>query len=29
LWLREVQVNSLYENEEGEPEKGEVAGMRM
>lgn len=29
LWLREVQVNPLYENEEGEPEKGKVAGMRM
>ncbi|KAF1845046.1 arad-like aldolase/epimerase [Cucurbitaria berberidis CBS 394.84] len=29
LWLREVQVNPLYENEEGEPEKGEVAGMKM
>jgi ribulose-5-phosphate 4-epimerase/fuculose-1-phosphate aldolase len=29
LWLREVQVNPLYENEEGEPEKGKVAGMQM
>lgn len=29
LWLREVQVNPLYENEEGEPEKGKVAGMKM
>ncbi|KAF2830834.1 arad-like aldolase/epimerase [Ophiobolus disseminans] len=29
LWLREVQVNPLYENEEGEPEKGKVAGMRV
>jgi ribulose-5-phosphate 4-epimerase/fuculose-1-phosphate aldolase len=29
LWLREVQVNPLYENQEGEPEKGKVAGMRM
>lgn len=29
LWLREVQVNPLYVNEEGEPEKGEVAGMRV
>ncbi|KAH4006149.1 hypothetical protein HBI56_100210 [Parastagonospora nodorum] len=29
LWLREVQVNPLFENEEGEPEKGEVAGMKM
>lgn len=27
LWLREVQRNRLYENEEGEPEKGKVAGM--
>lgn len=29
LWLREVQVNPLYESEEGEPEKGKVAGMRV
>ncbi|KAI2486100.1 class II aldolase [Pyrenophora tritici-repentis] len=29
LWLREVQVNPLYENEEGEPEKGTVEGMKM
>jgi len=29
LWLREVQVNPLYENEEGEPEKGQVGGMKM
>ncbi|CAE6996679.1 hypothetical protein CFE70_000346 [Pyrenophora teres f. teres 0-1] len=29
LWLREVQVNPLYENEEGEPEKGAVEGMNM
>ena len=29
LWVREVQVNPLYENEEGEPEKGKVAGMKM
>lgn len=29
LWLREVQVNPLYANDEGEPEKGEVAGMKM
>ncbi|EOA91554.1 uncharacterized protein SETTUDRAFT_86515 [Exserohilum turcica Et28A] len=29
LWLREVQVNPLYQNEEGEPEKGKVAGMKM
>jgi ribulose-5-phosphate 4-epimerase/fuculose-1-phosphate aldolase len=29
LWLREAQANPLYENEEGEPEKGKVAGMRM
>ncbi|KAH8730799.1 class II aldolase and Adducin N-terminal domain-containing protein [Phaeosphaeriaceae sp. PMI808] len=29
LWLREVQANSLYENEEGEPEKGRVEGMKM
>ncbi|KAI4642442.1 uncharacterized protein J4E79_011504 [Alternaria viburni] len=29
LWLREVQVNPLYENEEGEPEKGRVGGMKM
>lgn len=29
LWLREVQVNRLYENEEGEPEKGGVKGMKM
>ncbi|KAH8642519.1 hypothetical protein IG631_05461 [Alternaria alternata] len=29
LWVREVQVNTLYENEEGEPEKGKVAGMKM
>ncbi|KAH7093313.1 class II aldolase and Adducin N-terminal domain-containing protein [Paraphoma chrysanthemicola] len=29
LWLREVQANSLYENEEGEPEKGKVAGMEV
>jgi ribulose-5-phosphate 4-epimerase/fuculose-1-phosphate aldolase len=29
LWLREVQANPLYENEEGEPEKGTVAGMKV
>ncbi|KAF1940377.1 arad-like aldolase/epimerase [Clathrospora elynae] len=29
LWLREVQVNRLYRNEEGEPEKGKVAGMKI
>jgi ribulose-5-phosphate 4-epimerase/fuculose-1-phosphate aldolase len=29
LWLREAQTNRMYENEEGEPEKGKVAGMRM
>jgi ribulose-5-phosphate 4-epimerase/fuculose-1-phosphate aldolase len=29
LWLREAQVNHLFENEEGEPEKGKVAGMKM
>jgi ribulose-5-phosphate 4-epimerase/fuculose-1-phosphate aldolase len=29
LWVREVQVNPLYENEEGEPEKGRVTGMKM
>lgn len=29
LWLREVQVTPLYENEEGEPEKGAVTGMKM
>ena len=29
LWLKEVQVNPLYENEEGEPDKGQVAGMKM
>lgn len=29
LWLREVQVNPLYETEEGEPEKGKVAGLNM
>ncbi|KAH7384656.1 class II aldolase and Adducin N-terminal domain-containing protein [Pyrenochaeta sp. MPI-SDFR-AT-0127] len=29
LWLREVQVNPLYESEEGEPEKGKVAGMKV
>jgi ribulose-5-phosphate 4-epimerase/fuculose-1-phosphate aldolase len=29
LWVREVQVNPLYENEEGEPEKMEVAGMKV
>jgi ribulose-5-phosphate 4-epimerase/fuculose-1-phosphate aldolase len=29
LWLREVQVNPLYQNEEGEPEKLKVAGMKM
>lgn len=29
LWLREVQVNRLYENEEGEPEKGSIKGMKM
>ncbi|KAF1911353.1 class II aldolase and Adducin N-terminal domain-containing protein [Ampelomyces quisqualis] len=29
LWLREVQVNPLYVTEEGEPEKGEVVGMKM
>ncbi|ENI02696.1 hypothetical protein COCC4DRAFT_144410 [Bipolaris maydis ATCC 48331] len=29
LWLREVQVNQLYQNDEGEPEKGKVAGMKM
>jgi ribulose-5-phosphate 4-epimerase/fuculose-1-phosphate aldolase len=29
LWLREVQVNPLYETEEGEPEKGKVGGMKM
>jgi len=29
LWLREVQVNPLYESEEGEPEKGRVEGMGM
>jgi ribulose-5-phosphate 4-epimerase/fuculose-1-phosphate aldolase len=29
LWLREVQVNPLYETEEGEPAKGKVAGMKM
>lgn len=29
LWLREVQVLRLYQNEEGEPEKGKVAGMKM
>jgi ribulose-5-phosphate 4-epimerase/fuculose-1-phosphate aldolase len=29
LWLREVQVNRLYQNDEGEPEKGKVAGMKM
>jgi len=29
LWLREVQASPLYENQEGEPEKGKVAGMRM
>ena len=29
LWLREVQVNRLYQNDEGEPEKGKVACMKM
>lgn len=29
LWVREVQRNRLYENEEGEPEKGRVGGMRI
>jgi ribulose-5-phosphate 4-epimerase/fuculose-1-phosphate aldolase len=29
LWLREVQVTPLYINEDGEPEKGKVAGMKM
>jgi ribulose-5-phosphate 4-epimerase/fuculose-1-phosphate aldolase len=29
LWLREVQANRMYDNEEGEPDKGKVAGMRM
>jgi ribulose-5-phosphate 4-epimerase/fuculose-1-phosphate aldolase len=29
LWVREVQVNPLYENDEGEPEKGRVGGMKM
>ena len=29
LWLREVQMNPLYENEEGEPEKLEVSGMKV
>lgn len=27
LWLREVQVNPLYVNEEAEPEKGGVGGL--
>lgn len=29
LWLREVQVNPLYETEEGEPERLAVAGMEV
>jgi ribulose-5-phosphate 4-epimerase/fuculose-1-phosphate aldolase len=29
LWLREVQNNSLYENEEGEPEALPVKGMKL
>jgi ribulose-5-phosphate 4-epimerase/fuculose-1-phosphate aldolase len=29
LWLREVQVNPLYETAEGEPAKGKVTGMKM
>ncbi|KAH6633246.1 class II aldolase and Adducin N-terminal domain-containing protein [Boeremia exigua] len=29
LWLREVQANALYENEEGEPEALAVSGMKM
>ncbi|KAJ4324302.1 hypothetical protein N0V94_001360 [Neodidymelliopsis sp. IMI 364377] len=29
LWLREVQTNPLYENEEGEPEQLAVAGMKV
>ena len=29
LWLREVQVLRLYQNDEGEPEKGKVGGMKM
>jgi ribulose-5-phosphate 4-epimerase/fuculose-1-phosphate aldolase len=29
LWLREVQTNSLYENEEGEPEALAVNGMKV
>ncbi|KAL6709012.1 hypothetical protein ACN47E_002139 [Coniothyrium glycines] len=29
LWIKEVQSNTLYECEEGEPEKGKVGGMRI
>jgi hypothetical protein len=29
LWLREVQTNPLYENEEGEPEALAVNGMKV
>ncbi|KAF2628602.1 arad-like aldolase/epimerase [Macroventuria anomochaeta] len=29
LWLREVQTNPLYENEEGEPEALAVSGMKV
>ncbi|KAF2036441.1 arad-like aldolase/epimerase [Setomelanomma holmii] len=29
LWVREVQTSTLYETEEGEPEKGKVAGMKV
>lgn len=29
LWMREVQSNALYENEEGEPEALDVGGMKM
>ncbi|USP81895.1 uncharacterized protein yc1106_09169 [Curvularia clavata] len=29
LWLREVQVNRLYQNEEGEPDKVKVSGMKV
>jgi ribulose-5-phosphate 4-epimerase/fuculose-1-phosphate aldolase len=29
LWLREVQVNPLYENEEGEPKQGKVTGLNI
>lgn len=29
LWLREVQKNPLYENEEGEPEALAVSGMKV